>query len=76
MPRRTMNVGALRKLMEGLPDDAPVLTTGSDHSYRAVEAEATTALQDEQHGDWTEDYGEDVTSEKEFGKRRKVLIVR
>lgn len=28
-----MNVGELRKVLEGVPDDLPILMPGHDHSY-------------------------------------------
>jgi hypothetical protein len=28
-----MNAGALRKLLEGVPDSVPVVVSGPDHSY-------------------------------------------
>lgn len=71
---KTMNVKELKAIIENLPDEALVLTPGSDHSYKKVDAEATTALQ-ESRNEWTEDYGEDTTPEKEYGKRIQVVII-
>jgi hypothetical protein len=38
-----MNVKQLRELLATAPDDAPVLTSGPDHSYSLVTAHLTTA---------------------------------
>lgn len=67
-------VGALRKALEKLPDDTPVITPGGDHSYYLTSGHATTALVN-RNGEWTEDYGEEDTPEAEFGKRVKVFVV-
>jgi len=69
-----MTVGELKKLIEKMPDDTPILVPGDDHSYRAATASNCTALL-ERRNQWTEDYGEEMTPEKEYGKRVKALIV-
>ena len=68
-----MSVKELKEIIAGLPDETPVVSPGSDHSYRPASAEATTALM-ERRNQWTEDYGEDTTPEK-YGKRMKVVVV-
>lgn len=67
-------VRQLKELIEGLSDDAPVIIPGGDHSYRPAHAIKDTALFDPKAG-WTEDHGEEMTPEAEFGSRLTVLIV-
>ena len=68
-----MTVGDLRKLIRDVPDAAPVLCPGRDHSYREAAAGVTTALC---HGhEWTEDYGEESTPEADYGKRVLVVVI-
>jgi len=74
--RGYLTVKKLRDLLEGLPDDAPVIQSASDHSYRRVTFTPHTALYDAATDAWTEDYGEDETPEEEYGKRIEVVIVR
>lgn len=69
-----MTIGKLRQLIAGLPDDAAVLVTAPDHSYRVPRVVAGTALYAPRMG-WTEDYGEADTPEKEYGKRTKALLI-
>ena len=69
-----MNVKELRKLLENEPDDAVILCPASDHNYRIANVSLDTALKDKD-GNWTEDYGEEATPQKVYGKRLKVLIV-
>ena len=69
-----MNVKELRQLLTRLPDDAVIVCPSSDHNYRVATISSDTALKDK-HGDWTEDYGEEVTPQKQYGKRLQVLIV-
>ncbi len=71
-----MNVGELREMLAGLSDDATVLVPGSDHSYEEADASFTTALYDRKEKYWCEDYGEETTPEKEYGKRKEVLVIR
>lgn len=68
-----MNVGQLRELIKNLPDTTPILQVSSDHSYTGVSAEVTTALHG--NGFWTEDHGEGVTPEAEYGKRFQILLI-
>ncbi len=70
-----MNVRQLKELIANAPDTMPVLITGNDHSYRIGNAVLTTALK-ESHATWTEDFGEEQTPEKEYGKRTDVLVLR
>lgn len=71
----TVTVGDLRRLLENVPDDVPVLTPGPDHSYFGASARLSSALLEE-GGTWTEDYGEETTPEKVYGKRLQAIIIR
>lgn len=70
-------VKQLKELIANLPDDAQVLVPGEDHSYRATRVEATTALREGsgRYGGWTEDHGEELTPEADYGKRMQVVVV-
>ena len=70
-----MNVGQLRKLLEGLPDDRRVLVPSHDHSYRDCQAERCFARY-EGHNNWGEDFGGTKEfPEDEFGIRMPVIVV-
>lgn len=69
------NVGELRRLIECLHDEMPLVRPAHDHEYRTAHAEVTTGLRD-RSGAWTEDHGEDVTPEATWGKRIPVLLVK
>lgn len=49
-----MNVGQLKKIIEDLPPETPVLVPGEDHSYYSGHAWVGTAVR--QDGMWFEDY--------------------
>jgi hypothetical protein len=68
-----LRVGQLKKLVENLDDRTLVVVPGEDHSYRTTRANVTTALADDDS--LSEDYGEDVTPEEEYGKRITVLLI-
>lgn len=70
----TITAKALRDLVAKAPDDALLVVPGSDHSYRLASIELTTALQ-ERPRQFTEDHGEDITPEAEYGKRVPILLV-
>lgn len=70
-----MNVKELKKLLEKVDDEAIVVQTSSDHSYWECDLQPGTALYDGLNDHWTEDHGEKLTPEAEYGKRLKVLIV-
>jgi hypothetical protein len=76
MPRHYTTAGELRKMLDGLPDHAPVLAPSSDHSYHPAVAAVGTALYCRQFG-WSEDFDEDLT-DPEFADLRRLtaLIVR
>lgn len=63
------------KSLEGLPDTAQVLCPGSDHSYRPVSIEVTTALCYKLRARtiWTEDHG-DEHSDPGFVRSQAVII--
>lgn len=67
-------VKELKKLLETVPDGTTVVIPGEDHGYRAARFELTTGLQ-EAPGCWTEDHGETVTPEAEYGKRLPILVI-
>ncbi len=68
-------LGALREATKHLPDTAIVLVPSRDHEYRPVAAEVATALFDQDSFTFTEDHGEDLTPEAEYGKRIEVVII-
>lgn len=70
-----MTVGEAQQLLEGYPDDAVLVVPASDHEYREATMEQTTALYDETIGVWTEDHGNALTPESEFGKRKNVVVI-
>lgn len=63
----------LLDILEGAPDDAVLVVPGGDHSYREAGIELTTGLRDRRG--WTEDHGEEVTPEAEYGKRLPIILV-
>lgn len=71
-----MNVRQLRAYLDGdgVDDEALVVTSSFDHSYRRVTANTGTALMSRSR-ELSEDFGEDTTPEAEFGKRINVLII-
>lgn len=71
---RYMTVQQLRDRLATMPDDAAVLVPAYDHSYRRADAQKTTALYNERDDTWTEDYGEESTSEAEYGKRLVAVV--
>lgn len=57
-----MTVGELKDILAKLPDDAPVLAPGSDHSYypvRYAETEATRSGRGRHSYDYCEYYSEE-----------------
>jgi len=71
---RTLTVKALRALLADAPDDAIVMVPAHDHAYRLADAEVTTALQENRYS-WTEDHGEEMTPEAEYGRRIPIVLV-
>lgn len=70
-----MKVKDAKKLLESCPDEAELVVSGSDHSYKRATAIKTTALFNDKYRQITEDHGEDLTPEKEYGERRVVVLV-
>ena len=66
-------VKELRKIIANAPDNTAVVISGDDHSYRFAQPELTTAMHD--GSEMSEDFGEDMTPEGEYGKRIPVLLV-
>ena len=75
MRRNMMTVGDLKKLLADVPDGAALLCPASDHEYQTASVDVTTALHDAEHCCWSEDHGEDVTPEADYGKRLPVVVV-
>ncbi len=69
-----MKVRDLKKLLETAPDDAVVVVSSHDHSYREARCDLTTGLKDG-HNRWTEDYGEEDTPQSEYGRGLPILLV-
>jgi hypothetical protein len=73
---RNLTVGKLRKAMESLADDTPVVIDDESHQYQpAGEAKATTALVDGEV--WNEDIWDNAPlgEHTEFGERVAVLKI-
>lgn len=69
-----MKAKQLKKLLELIPDDAPILVSDDDHGYRKADADPTTALFDGYQ--YAEDHGEELTPEADYGKRIPVVVIR
>lgn len=65
----------LLKILSKVPDDAVVVVPSEDHSYRLAEVSRDTALYDRKSRTFSEDFGEDVTPEADYGTRVPVLVV-
>lgn len=70
---RHLTKAELLRKIESAPDGALIVVPADDHSYREAHVEESTALFDG-HG-FSEDYGEDLTPEKEHGKRIPVIVI-
>jgi hypothetical protein len=68
------NAGSLRKLLNNVPDETPIVVPSADHGYLPSTCIVTTALHEERNK-WTEDHGEQVTPEAQYGKRVKVIVI-
>ena len=71
---KALKVKALRALLADAPDDAVVMVPAHDHAYRLADVEVTTALQENRYS-WTEDHGEEMTPEAEYGRRIPIILV-
>lgn len=54
-----MNVGELRKVLEGVDDSLPILVSSVDHSYRLVDFAVDGARFARRESYYCEDYGDD-----------------
>ena len=70
-----MNIGQLKKLIANVSDEVKILVPAWDHSFRLADITVSSALFDKDPNVWSEDYGETMTPEKEYGKRLVVLVV-
>lgn len=70
-----MKVHELRKLLESAPDEAEVVIPGGDHSYRAVYSAVPTTGLRAGRCNWTEDHGEALTPEANWGKRLPIFLL-
>ncbi len=69
-----MTVGELKKLISEVPDEVKILNPSTDHSLVEVDLVLSTALKSDEWN-YTEDYGEEMTPEKDYGKRVQALVV-
>lgn len=69
-----MTLGELKQILARIDDDnLEVVFHGLDHSFDPIHtAYNTTALKDGSY--YHEDYGEDITPEKEYGRRVNVFV--
>lgn len=70
-----MKVAKLLELLNAADPNAELVAEGFDHTLRPMTAVLATALYANHHGLIYPDYGEDVTAEVSYGKRRQVVIV-
>lgn len=56
------------------PDNALIVVPSPDHGYRVAKPDVTSALSDNGKN-FTEDFGENLTPESEFGKRIPVIVI-
>ena len=69
-----MNVGKLKEMLKNVDDKAIVVSPCGDHSYRMPEAGVTTGLYCRRRNMWSEDHGESITPESEWGVRIPILV--
>lgn len=74
--RGFVTVRDLKNFLAGpdISDDAILVVSADDHSYRRVKPEVATALDEGDGGELTEDFGEETTPEKEYGKRINIIL--
>ncbi len=61
-----MTVGKLKKLIQDMPDDLPILAPGSDHSYMPISFFDDTARYDKDENYYCEDHGDEQASPEEL----------
>lgn len=59
--RGLMNVGKLKEMIKDLPDDTPILMSGSDHSYYRGDVRVGPATIN--GGDYSEYWGDEYLNE-------------
>lgn len=72
---KPITVGKLKSIINGLPDNTPLVTPSPDHSYRFCDIIKDTVLYNSNTKQLTEDHGESVTPEAEYGKRIDAIII-
>jgi hypothetical protein len=70
-----LTVKKLKNIIANLPDNTDVLIPGSDHNYLSTHVRVTTALYAKNKKEIIEDYGEELTPEKQYGNRKIVLVI-
>ena len=77
-----LTVGMLRKMLENVPDDTPVLTEFGDRNFYQAFISGTgyTTALEERRNFYNEDIyltesGEDIGEETDLGVRKRVFIV-
>jgi hypothetical protein len=69
-----LTVKKLKELLKNVPDNTPVVTSGSDHTYdECRSAWKTTAV--EVNGDLSEDYTDSGYKLADYGDGAKVITV-
>lgn len=70
-----MNVGELKKFLKDISDDTQIMTPIYDHQFGTADVRCATALYNSRDREYIEDYGEEITSEKEYGKRIDIIVI-
>lgn len=70
-----LTAGKLKKLLKDVPDDIPIVQQSVDHTYDSVNIKFMTALFDCEENTINEDYGEDITPQSKFGRRKEVILI-
>jgi hypothetical protein len=77
-----LTVGDLRKLIENVPDETPIVGDECDHMYRQLWESGTgyTTVLDDGSGGFVEDmfiteFGDGIGEETEYGKRIRAFVI-
>lgn len=70
-----LTAGKLKKMIADIPDNTILLKEGMDHTYDLVSVKFITALFDSQEEIINEDFGEEVTPQSKYGKRKEVILI-
>ncbi len=70
-----LTIGKLKKSIADIPDNTPIVKEAPDHTYDSVNIKFMTALFDKSSNCINEDFGEDITPESIFGKRKEVILI-